>query len=146
MGDEVKRIIRSELSDDLHDIDRRDVALHPKKRNKLWIWIAIPALTGRVLAIEMGSRGAKTLKRLWARLQHLKPFYVATDEWKVYRKVFPKSLLVQTKKLTARIESTNSRVRHYLARFHRKTFCYSKSPHMAETAKITHDGGSKPHE
>jgi len=28
------------------------------------------------------------------------------------------------------IEESNSRIRHYLARFHRKTFFYSKTLHM----------------
>ena len=37
--------------------------------------------------METGSRGAKPLKKLWARIAHLKPFAVATDEWKVYRKI-----------------------------------------------------------
>jgi hypothetical protein len=47
-----------------------------------WIWIAVSRLTRRILAIEVGARGKKTLKRLWARLSHLKPFAVATDKWK----------------------------------------------------------------
>ena len=29
-----------------------------------------------------------------------------------------------------RVEGENSRLRHYLARLHRKTFCYSKSDEM----------------
>ena len=29
-----------------------------------------------------------------------------------------------------RVEGENSRLRHYLARLHRKTFCYSKSEEM----------------
>lgn len=29
-----------------------------------------------------------------------------------------------------RVEGENSRFRHYLARLHRKTFCYSKSEEM----------------
>ena len=80
----------------------------------------------------MGSRGRKTLKRLWARLAHLKPFAVATDEWKVYRNVIPAALLLQTKALTTTIESVNSQVRDYLARFNRRTKRYSKSPYMVE--------------
>ena len=68
--------------------------------------------------------------RLWGRIKHLKPFCVATDEWKVYRKVIPKSLLVQTKKLTQTVESVNGQIRNYLARFNRRTKRYTKSPHM----------------
>jgi len=75
--------------------------------------------------METGSRGAKPLKRLWARLSHLKPYAVATDEWKAYRKVIPSHLLIQTKALTSTVESVNSQVRNYLARFNRKTKRYS---------------------
>ena len=37
---------------------------------------------------------------------------------------------IANKKETCLIESVNSRVRHYLARFHRRTKCYSKSIDM----------------
>jgi insertion element IS1 protein InsB len=84
--------------------------------------------------VEVGGRGHKTLKRLWARISHLKPFAVATDGWRAYRKIIPPNLLLQTKALTCTVESVNSQVRHYIARFHRKTKCYSKSTRMAELA------------
>jgi IS1 family transposase len=80
----------------------------------------------------VGSRGRKTLKRLWAKRKHLKPFAVATDAWKVYRNVVPAGLLLQTKALTSTVESVNSQVRNYLARFNRRTKRYSKSPQMVE--------------
>jgi len=56
---------------------------------------------------------------------------VATDEWKTYRKIIPPHLLLQTKALTSTVESVNSQVRNYLARFNRRTKRYSKSPYMA---------------
>lgn len=86
---------------------------------------------------QVGSRGQKTLKRLWANLSHLKPFAIATDKWKVYRKIIPASLLIQSKALTTNIESVNAQVRNYLARFNRKTKRFSKSPLMAELAIYT---------
>ena len=89
-------------------------------------------MKGQILAIEVGSRGTKPLKKLWERIKHLKPYAVATDEWRVYRKVIPASLLIQTKKLTSTVESVNGQVRNYLARFNRRTKRYSKSPFMAE--------------
>lgn len=82
--------------------------------------------------MEVGGRGYKTLKRLWARIAHLRPFAVATDGWRAYRKIIPAQLLIQTKALTCTVESVNAQVRHYTARFHRKTKCYSKSPYMTE--------------
>ena len=103
-----------------------------KKQRKLWIWIAVSRLTRRILAIEVGSRGQKPLKKLWGRISHLRPFCVATDESKVYRKVIPPVLLVQTNKLTSTVESVNGQIRNYLARFNRRTKRYSKSPAMAE--------------
>ena len=41
-----------------------------------------------------------------------------------------KNKLIQSKAETHIIESQNCRVRHYLARFKRKTLCYSKSVAM----------------
>ncbi len=37
-----------------------------------------------------------------------------------------------SKTYMTRVEGENSRFRHYLARLHRKTFCYSKSEEMLE--------------
>ena len=108
------------------------MALRSKKQHKLWIWIAVSRKTRRILAIEIGSRGRKTLRKLWARIRHLKPFAVATDKWKIYRSIIPANLLVQTKKLTQTVESVNGQVRNYLARFNRKTKRYSKCPNMVE--------------
>lgn len=88
----------------------------PKKERKLWIWITVSRLTRRILAIEVGSRGRKTLKRLWARLTHLHPLAVATDGWKVYCNIISAGLLIQPKALTTTIESVNSQVRDYFAK------------------------------
>ena len=82
--------------------------------------------------MAVGCRSARTLKKLWARVQHLKLFAVHADDFRAYRKVIPENLLFQTKRLTHNIESLNSRIRHYLARFHRRTFCYSKCQDMVE--------------
>ncbi|PSO86376.1 MAG: hypothetical protein BRC41_06905, partial [Cyanobacteria bacterium QH_9_48_43] len=38
-----------------------------------------------------------------------------------------KPIISVSKTYMTRIEGENSRLRHYLARLHRKTFCYSKS-------------------
>ena len=39
---------------------------------------------------------------------------------------------LQTKAQTFTVESYNSRIRHYLARFKKKTKCYSKSEEMID--------------
>jgi insertion element IS1 protein InsB len=88
----------------------------------------------------MGSRGAKTLKRLWVRLTAHNPKLLAvfSDRWKIYRKIIPASLLCQSKKITWPAETQNTRIRHYMARFHRKTLCFSKSPQMVELSLYLH--------
>ncbi|NET71363.1 MAG: IS1 family transposase, partial [Sphaerospermopsis sp. SIO1G2] len=64
---------------DSQDIIEIDEMWHytQKKRQKLWVWIAVSRLTRRILAIETGSRGQKPLRKLWSRIRHLKPFAVA---------------------------------------------------------------------
>lgn len=54
------------------------------------------------------------------------------DYWKVYNQIIPKGQLIQSKKETYTVESHNGLYRHYLARFRRKTKCYTKSLEMLE--------------
>lgn len=55
-----------------------------------------------------------------------------TDDYPVYAKVLPAAQHRPTKQHTTTIESRNSRIRQYLARFHRKTKCYAKSDFVTE--------------
>jgi len=55
-----------------------------------------------------------------------------TDDYPAYRKVLPEAQHVPTKQHTTTIESRNSRIRQYLARFHRRTKCYAKSDFVTE--------------
>jgi insertion element IS1 protein InsB len=58
--------------------------------------------------------------------------YFASDHWKSYEEFIPAQKHLQTKAATYTIESYNSRIRHYLARFKRKGKCYSKADYMIE--------------
>ena len=51
----------------------------------------------------------------------------ATDKFEPYTDFVPADRHLRSKKHTQAIESFHATVRHYLARFHRKTHCYSKS-------------------
>ncbi len=53
-------------------------------------------------------------------------FYV-TDGWKVYPNFIPEGDQIVNKTYMTLLEGENTRLRHYLARLHRKTLCYSKS-------------------
>ena len=61
---------------------------------------------------------------------------VATDYWKSYKEMIPIDQLVQSKTETYTVESYNGIIRHFLARFRRKTKCYSKSEKMIEYSLI----------
>ena len=78
----------------------------------------------------MGCRGIQTGLRLWEKLKNIDSQLYCTDHWKAYKNFIPKDKHMQSKKLTWLIENLNGRVRHYLARFHRKTKCSSKSLEM----------------
>ena len=53
-----------------------------------------------------------------------------TDGWKVYPNFIPDGDQIISKIYMTRVEGENTRLRHYLARLHRKTLCYSKSEEM----------------
>mgnify|MGYP001612435759 CR=1 FL=1 len=55
-----------------------------------------------------------------------------SDYWKSYWELIPEEKHCESKKETFTVEGYNSRIRHYLARFKRKTKCYSKSKYMIE--------------
>jgi IS1 family transposase len=66
------------------------------------------------------------------------PFAICTDKWKVYRKIIPADLLIQSKKYTHNIEAQNSSLRDFIKRYNRKTKAYSKSDEMSELAVYIH--------
>ena len=55
---------------------------------------------------------------------------VLPDHWKAYGEFVPSSKHFASKAETSTVEGYNSCIRHYLARFRRKTKCYSKSQKM----------------
>ena len=53
-----------------------------------------------------------------------------TDYWDPYEHFVPSEKHIQSKAETFTVEGYNSLFRHFLARFRRKTKCYSKSETM----------------
>jgi insertion element IS1 protein InsB len=80
------------------------------------------------VAFRVGSRGRKTLKKLLF-LHPLRADIYATDHYRAYN-ILPQDHHIRSKAHTFTVESKNSQIRHYLARFHRRTKCYSKAVHM----------------
>ena len=80
----------------------------------------------------MGGRGKKTGRELWAKIENIDCPTYCTDYWEAYNDFIPREKHITSKKETFTIEGYNSLFRHFLARFHRKTKCYSKSDKMIE--------------
>ena len=55
---------------------------------------------------------------------------VMTDYWEPYEQFLPSQQHIQSKAETFTVEGYNSLFRHFLARFRRKSKCYSKSEMM----------------
>lgn len=57
-----------------------------RKKRKVWLWLAVERHTRRIVAWVLGSRGAATLRRLWAALpKHYRTgTWYFTDEWEAY--------------------------------------------------------------
>jgi insertion element IS1 protein InsB len=88
---------------------------------------------GRIVDFVTGSREAARGKRLWDKIKDIEcSLYYGTDNWPAYEQFIAKTKHKISKKETVHIESSNSNVRHYLARFRRKTKCYSKSEKLVE--------------
>ena len=84
-----------------------------------------------VIAYTVGGRSKKTLKRLLRLLNRYRIVQMATDGLNVYKQIVSVEHIIG-KKRTTQIESLNANIRHYLARFRRRTRCYSKCPIMVD--------------
>ena len=100
------------------------------KRDKLWIWTAVNHQQAGILAWVIGDRSAATFKPLWEIVKCWHCFFYVTDGWKVYPMFIEEGDQIVSKTYMTRVEGENTRLRHYLARLHRKTLCYSKSVEM----------------
>lgn len=84
----------------------------------------------------MGGRGILTGRKLWAKLESIDVSVYCSDNWKAYEDFIPKDKHIQSKSFTWNIENLNGRIRHYLARFHRRTKCWSKSAEMVHASLL----------
>ncbi len=71
-----------------------------------------------------------TGEQLWDAIQSPMIAQVMTDYWEPYEHFVPAEQHIQSKAETFTVEGYNSLFRHFLARFRRKTKCYSKSEAM----------------
>ncbi len=108
--------------------DRR--ALYVCGSKKTWVWVGVDRRGRKVLDFVVGGRGESMGRRLYERLRRYRPSIYYTDPWRAYPAVLPASRHRASKGETYTVESVNSLIRHYLARFHRRTRCFSRSVEM----------------
>ena len=77
----------------------------------------------------MGSRENSSFEKFFRNIDRLNVKTYATDAWKAYNLIDPKKHIVG-KAHTYTVERTNRLLRHYLARFARKSYSVSKSLDM----------------
>lgn len=83
-----------------------------------------------LLAWVVGDHSAQTFAPLWQMVSAWGCYFYVTDGWKVYPQFIADEDHIVSKTYMTRVEGENTRLRHYLARLHRKTLCYSKSVAM----------------
>ena len=106
-----------------------------RRKNKVWLWLAVERATRRIVAWVLGCRGAATARRLWqalpARYQQHTTYYTA--EWEAYAKVLPRAAHRPSPKgsgATSIVEALNCSLRQRCGVLVRKSCSFSKLPSM----------------
>nr|WP_250126198.1 IS1 family transposase [Chroococcidiopsis sp. CCMEE 29] len=100
------------------------------KKNKIWLWTAVDHFRPGILAWVLGDHSGETFQPLRAIVGAGKCYFYVTDGWSVYPGLIADGDQIVSKTYMTRVEGENTRLRHYLARLHRKTLCYSNSEEM----------------
>jgi insertion element IS1 protein InsB len=107
------------------------VAFCKKKPCKLWVWRAYDPIDRRTVAWVLGGRDDATCQKLLDKIG-VKGKVFVTDDWDGYHRLIPEGQLFTGKDLTFPIEQDNSNIRHFLARFRRRTKVVSKVVEMVD--------------
>jgi insertion element IS1 protein InsB len=102
------------------------------KENKCWIWLALDRVRKRIVGFVTGTRGKKTGRKLWDKIQNIPVCNYVSDDWEAYQDFIPKDKHLIGKQYTNSIEGFNSNFRLFLKRLNRRTKCYSKSQEMLD--------------
>jgi len=109
------------------------VALREREKNKVWLWRAYDPVARRTLAWELGGRDDATSRRLLDKVGVAGRVFL-TDDWEGFHRLIPAEQLFTGKDLTFPIEQDNSNIRHYLARFRRRSKVTSRARHMIDSS------------
>lgn len=103
-----------------------------KKKNKVWIWLALNPANGQIVGFHIGNRAIADAQKLW---ESIPPFFrdqvgFFSDYWQAYQAVFDSErhhAVGKDSGLTARIERFNCTLRQRVSRLVRKSLSFSKS-------------------
>jgi insertion element IS1 protein InsB len=98
---------------------------------QLWVWRAYDPLLGEPSPEFLGGRDDATCQKLLDKIGVEGQIFV-TDDWDGYHRLISESQLFTGKDLTFPIEQENSNIRHFLARFRRRTKVVSKVVEMVD--------------
>ena len=107
------------------------MAFSQKKTCKLWVWRAYDPIARRTLAWVLGGRDDATCQKLLDKVGLTGKTFL-TDDWEGFHRLIPEDQLFTGKDLTFSIEQDNSNIRHFLARFRRRTKVVSKAVEMVD--------------
>ena len=104
-------------------------------KKNIWLWTAVERKKQRLLGFQVGTRETKYFEKLSEKTAHIEAEKYATDGWDAYDLIDPNKRLIG-KAFTYTVERMNRLLRHYLARFSRKTYCWSKSLEMIDNSVL----------
>jgi IS1 family transposase len=93
------------------------------------VWPGIERNTQKILGVYVGDRTQVSFDKFTDKIAHLNVKKYASDWWKAYN-IISEALHLWGKAHTYTVERTNKRLRYYLARLARRTYCTSKSTEM----------------
>ncbi len=102
------------------------------KKNKIWLWTAVNHSDTGIIVWVLGDRSSETFKKLWLIIKCWASYFYVRRGFAVYPCFISNEDHILSKTYMTRVEKENSRLRHYLARLHRKTFLYSVVRRNAE--------------
>ena len=108
-----------------------------RRKNKVWLWLALCRRTRQIVAFALGCRGVKTCRILWSRIpQAYKAGRCFADIWEAYARVLPAESLEQSEPYgpTNHIERFNRTLRQRMGRLTRETASFSKCDLMHQIA------------
>ena len=83
-------------------------------------------MTKKLVGFFVGDRSSESFEKLCENISHIDVKLYATDKFSVYD-IIPSNKHLIGKSNTYTVERMNRLLRHYLARFARKTYCWSRS-------------------